>query len=262
MGRTRLHTLAYWVLWIIKWVAAVLAGLLAFTFQAVPEWVPDVAESIILEVRDYARWIFLVCAILLASTNKITTYLKPPETWGAIHSFLDNLRDYFFQGSQDPVHSHRVTLFKWKKWTWSWRELSIRRKRWPWSSWLVPVARSGHTMQCSSTRFLAPRDKPQFTESFAGQVWTRNETRVLNKLPDLHSSPSEGDFESYARATSVSVDRLKRRLNEDKPCARAFCGMPVEVNNKLWGVIVIDTQIEELPDSLERKRHKGCWEAC
>lgn len=112
-------------------------------------------------------------------------------------------------------------------------------------------------MQHSHTRFLAPKNEPESAEGFAGQVWARNRTLVINGLPDLHDSPSEKDIERYALASFASEEWVRRRLSASKPCARSFCGMPVEVDNKPWGVIVIDSQSEELPDSSELQEVYG-----
>jgi hypothetical protein len=252
MGRTRRHTFAYHWWRITKWVALVVAGLLAFFTQAVPEWWPGFAKSIALWIQGVVpEWLLFACLVYFAVADVITGRLKSPQTWDALHGSLDNLRDYFFRGIEGPLHHHRVTLFEWKVWSWNWRVWSIRKKRWPWSGWLVPIVRSGHTTQRSGTRFFASRTSSEPAEGFAGLVWARNQTLVLNGLPDLHSSPSEDDFERYARAAFATKKWLKQRLRENKRCARSFCGMPVEVNNRIWGVIVIDSDIEKLPDSSE-----------
>jgi hypothetical protein len=139
-----------------------------------------------------------------------------------------------------------------------WR-LTGREKRWPWSGWFVPVIRSGHTDQRSRTRFWASREFPESVEGIPGLVLARNRVMVLNRLPNLHDSPSENDFDEYAKLTSVSKEWLKQRIENDRRCARSFCGIPVEVENKFWGVIVIDSELEELPNSEELRKVYGLF---
>jgi hypothetical protein len=55
----------------------------------------------------------------------------------------------------------------------------------------------------------------------------------------------EHEIGEYARRTWVDEEWLKARLRQKKPCARSFCGMPVEANGKRWGVIVLDSRIED-----------------
>ncbi len=257
MGRTLLHAIAYRWFQTSKWAAAGIAALLSASRNVVPESWPSLAETTVLWVRGFAGWPLFLCVVYSAVAFGVSARLEPPRTWRAVHGFLDDLRDYFFKGTEGPLHEHRVTLLRWKKWTWNVWVWSIRKKRWPWSGWLVPVARSGHTTQRSWTRFLAPQNHPASAEGFAGQVWASNRTLVINGLPNLHDSPSEDDIDRYARGSFASVGWIKQRLQQKKPCARSFCGMPVEVNNELWGVIVIDSQIEELPDSSELREIYG-----
>lgn len=223
--------------------------------RAIPESWPDFAANTAMWARGYAPVVLVFVGVYIAVVNKVTAYINPPETWAAIHGFLNNARDYFFKGMEDPLHHHRVTLFKWR--TWTWREWSIRDSRWPWSGWLIPVARSGHTTQRSNTCFRASASDPESAEGFAGQVWAKNRTIVLNHLPDLKDDSGNEAVRLYAEVSSVSEDWLRQRLKEGKPCARSFCGMPVEVNNKLWGVIVLDSQNEEQPESSDLQEVYG-----
>ena len=225
--------------------------------NVVPESWPSIAETIVLGVREFAGWPLFACVIYTAVAFGVSARLKPPRTWNAIHDFLDDLQAYFFKGIEGPVHNHRVTLFKWKRWTWNIFVWSARKKRWPWSGWLVPVGRSGHTMQRSWTRLFASRNNPDSAEGVAGRVWVSNQTVIVNGLPDLHDNPSKNDIEKYAGGSFASKEWIEQRLRKGDRCARSFCGMPVEVNNNPWGVIVIDSQVEQLPDSSELREIYG-----
>jgi transcriptional regulator with GAF, ATPase, and Fis domain len=61
---------------------------------------------------------------------------------------------------------------------------------------------------------------------------------IVTGLPNLQDAPTEADFTRYAQETWVSADWLKT----EPPSARSFCGVPVEVNGRLWGVIVLDSR--------------------
>ena len=111
--------------------------------------------------------------------------------------------------------------------------------------------RSGYTMQRSRTIFWASGDDPGSAEGIPGRTWATNRVLIINSLPDLHSNPSAANIQNYATASAVSEEWLQRRLRENKPCARSLCGIPVEVNNKFWGVIVIDSKSDTLPDSAD-----------
>jgi len=259
LRRAWLHAFIYGWFEVTKWAAAVLAALLSASRSVIPASWPSLAETIVLWVREFAGWPLFACVVYSAVAFGVSARLKPPRTWKAIHDCLDDLQDYFFKGVEGPVHNHRVTLFKWKRWTWNVFAWSARKKLWPWSGWLVPVGRSGHTMQHSWTRLPASPKNPDSAEGIAGRVWASNETVVVNGLPDLHGNPTKQDIEKYAAASFASEEWIEQRLEKGSRCARSFCGMPVEVNNNLWGVIVIDSQIEELPDSSELRRAYGLY---
>ena len=110
--------------------------------------------------------------------------------------------------------------------------------RWPWSGWLVPVERSGHTTRRSHTIFLAPDDADQ-AEGIAGQTWAQNRVVVVNGLSDVNENPSREVLAEYAQRTWIAETWV---LQKQRQHARSFCGIPVEVKGKLWGVIVLDSR--------------------
>jgi hypothetical protein len=144
---------------------------------------------------------------------------------------LDYYRaEVFAVGADDAMHHHRVTLFRYKGWC-------LVRRQWPWSGWLLAQERSGHTTRIGISIFKAPDDADQ-AEGVAGKTWAKAGVVNVSHLPDLDDAPQEKDFESYSRATGVSVEWLKKR----RPKARSFCGIPVEVKGASWGVIVLDSR--------------------
>lgn len=176
--------------------------------------------------------------------------IGPPWVWATIHSILNEFREHAFRAETtgDPLHYHRVTLFKHVRMKWwlsheSWRSRfwPWGKGRYPWSGWLVPVARSGHTTKSSSTVFLAP-DDADHAEGVAGKTWALNSTLPVSKLPNLQDSPNQEQIADYSRRTFASEDWLRTRLGNDKPLPQSLHGIPVEVKGKPWGVLVLDSR--------------------
>lgn len=176
----------------------------------------------------------------------LASMIGPPWIWKAIRGIIDEFRERAFASAGDPVHHHRVTLFEhtqiwrfWRLWDvwitpWTWR-----RGRTPWSGWLLPVCRSGHTTQHCSTRFLAP-DNADYAEGVAGQVWARNSQIVVNDLPLVDENTPDDVIADYASKTFVSSDWVKNRRT--RPLPRCLCGVPIEVDGRIWGVLVLDSR--------------------
>jgi hypothetical protein len=102
----------------------------------------------------------------------------------------------------------------------------------------MPVERSGHTTRRRISIFLAPDDADR-AEGIAGQTWAQNQVVLVSDLPSLEGNDvSQEIIQEYARRTWISEDFAHSR----RPQARSFCGIPVEVKGKLWGVIVIDSR--------------------
>jgi hypothetical protein len=174
--------------------------------------------------------------------------IGPPWIWAAIQAIFDEFRERcFVLDAKDPVHYHRVTLFQhvrawrlWKFWlcVWSWR-----KGHYPWSGWLVAVARSGHTTKRCESRFLAP-DNADHAEGVAGQAWATNDLLLVDNLPSLDMASSDEIIAEYAQRTFVPEEWVRIRLRKSTPMPRSLCGAPVEVDGKIWGVLVLDSRSE------------------
>ena len=190
--------------------------------------------SEILEWLQQTAWVTTPSlAIVLILTPVIRTMISPPWVWDTVHHLLDRFQEYVFEKESGPLHHHRVTLLKYTR-------LRLRLCRWPWSGWLVPVERSGHTTRRNRTTFLAPDDADQ-AEGIAGQTWARNRVVVVNALPEISENPPCDVLAEYTERTFVVVAWWQRHRQH----ARSFCGIPVEVKGKLWGVIVLDSRNPE-----------------
>jgi len=155
----------------------------------------------------------------------------------AVHGLLDQIREETFKNEKFELEQHaRVTLFKHVWFCW---------RRWPFfGGWLVPLERSGFATRRTDAIFLAPDDGEK-CEGVAGRAWSRRAKVYVNTLPDLRSTdplPTDADFESYARKSFCCSKKLRRK----PPQARSLCGVPIEVGNQRWGVLVVDSVNETL----------------
>jgi hypothetical protein len=150
-----------------------------------------------------------------------------------VHELLDTLRDHTFTGQQfEHEQNRRVTLFRYRWFNW---------RRWPFfGGWLIPYERSGHQTRKTDAIFYAPDDGEK-AEGVAGRAWSRKRKVYVPGLPGLREpSVSDEDFEKYSREAFCSEKRLRNK----PPQARSLCGVPVEVGNKQWGVIVVDSVLD------------------
>lgn len=169
--------------------------------------------------------------ILVSAPIIITVRHKVDRTarMDAVRGLLDQMCEHTFRGDDFDHEQHRrVTLFQHKFFYW----------RWPFfGGWLIPVERSGHKTRKTDAIFRAPDDGEQ-CEGVAGRAWSSNRTVYVPGLPQLKGiKPSDSDFTTYASKSFCSSKRLRSK----PPQARSLYGIPVEVGNKRWGVLVVDS---------------------
>lgn len=235
MLHRRLLNIAWYVLYVLQWVGGLLLILIGAALKAdlakVSKWSALAGGT--LSWLQSTGWFSLTLLTLgLGLAELLRKLLGPPWVWGVIRDLLDQFQGYVFRDKgNEPLHFHRVTLFKYCRWR-------VCFSRWPWSGWLMPVERSGHTTRRKISVFLAPDDADR-AEGIAGQTWAQNQVVLVSDLPSLEGNavPQEV-IKEYARSTWISEEWAHCR----RPQARSFCGIPVEVKGKLWGVIVIDSR--------------------
>lgn len=234
-------------------VSAAVGLLLKAPAEKIPDWFA-VGAALVRWFQSEAWWIIPGCAVVLGVARAGRTKLGEPWAWEGIQDILGKIRAHVVK-SDGPVHHHRVTLFK--KVQWCWWPNSRPKVWWPWGSgngpssgWLISVARSDATI-LNRVVFLAPDRQPDMAEGVAGQAWCLRRRSVwVSDLPAVTTQSPDADLEAYAAKTFISKDRLKRDLASKKTPGRAFWGIPIEVQGRLWGVIVIDSR---QPDGLKKK---------
>ncbi len=201
--------------------------------------------TIITNIQTNAWWIVPIIIISVFLIDALRTRVGSQKDWKIIQIILKEYREKIFTADDlnDDPHHHRVTLFKKV-------DFYLCFKQWPWSGWLIPVARTGHTTRTSSNIFRVP-DSTVNPEGIAGKTWIRDGMYNVYNLPDLHANPTEDNFQTYADDTFCSKDLVSKRIFGQ----RSYCGFPVEVNGNQWGVIVIDSYNSILRTRVLKQRY-------
>lgn len=197
------------------------------TFMQTWAWVVTPAALLLIPVLDYIRRL-----------------IGNPKVWRIVHDVLDAFREKVIASEpNDEIHQHRVTLFRHATWAFVCR-------RWPWSGWLLPLERSGHTTRRTNIVFKAP-DEADYAEGIAGLTWSRNGMVYVKGLPDLTIDRSDAAVSEYAARSRMPEEVVRKR----SPRARSLCGIPVEVNGQLWGVLVVDSRRPEMLEAEVRNHY-------
>ncbi len=174
----------------------------------------------------------------------VTNYFGNPLVWDSIGKILKRFRNEVFVGIDgDRQHHHRATLFKCCS---CWIVTPWRSRFWPWgkgygplSSWMVAVARSSEDTRSTRTVFRVAGEND--SEGIVGLVWQSGEMHVL-ELPPVSATPTEEELQAYAVASMMPIEWVRHRAKKKGHFPRQLCGIPIEVKNKRWGVLVLDSR--------------------
>lgn len=205
----------------------------------------EIARHIV-ALQQICWWLVPLLLLLAGILEGIRRWIGRPMQWKSVQATLDTIDKHLFKEVLDSTsHYHRVTLFRRDRF-----HPCIRlwpfyfRFSWPWSGWMVPVARSSHTYQQMLSIFIAP-DDPLKAEGVAGRTWANRSRIDRPDLPDVSANCTEYDKRNYEDRTFFP---LKKYLRKDLR-ARSFYGLPVYVDNEPWGAIVIDSSQPSLKTS-------------
>lgn len=195
------------------------------------------------------EWHWLVVPILLTLASILgiaRRKIVDPEANEELQDALDDLHHQMFPNAVDE--RSRITLFKFQRW---------QLKEWPFwpkrGGWLVPVKRSGEMHQDFKARFMVG-DELTKTCGIAGKAWCDVADAVVQGLPDVHSGQlKKRALAKYAKLTFVGEDWVE----DHRPKSRSFIAMKIRAKRKKWGVVVVDSEDEELDHEkiLEIFRH-------
>lgn len=117
---------------------------------------------------------------------------------------------------------------------------------------MIPVERSGQTTKSRIPRFRASANDPDRAQGVAGQAWVRSRPVSVSDLPDISTRwPTDAECELYASKGLVTKEWVyKRKFDKKKQQSnpRALFGIPIEVEGKTWGGVVVDSRSpDEIP---------------
>lgn len=200
-------------------------------------------------VKASSLYLYLLF-IALYFYGKFLTRKGDKVIWETLQSMVDKLQEIAFSElSNEPNDSHRVTLFKYKKWCWTrfgWsldNWISAFKNGWaPWSGWLVPVLRSGHTDKATKTVFLAPGNGRD-AEGVAGMCWRSDSVIKSGQLPNIAKHSKDRIKRQYAKNSYMPFWMVGKYADNGRSLALDIVSYPVlSVSTKRWGVIVFDSQ--------------------
>lgn len=254
MLRTERSEKIEYVLKIIKLIAASLVLCTSALLKASVPKIPLISSFIEL-CQHHAWWIIILFTCVGGLAQYFSNRIGSPENWRIVQYLLDQYREEIFNKDEntkeDAEHFHRITLFKHLKWRCAF-------VRWPWSGWVVPVARSGSTTRTKIQCFLTSKEHPDDAEGVAGQTWVRNREVKVCGLPDLSiDNPPENDIIEYAKKAFVSKEWIYKRIRTNRrglQC-RSLLGICIEAKGIPWGVLVIDSRHPE-PSRLKSAKIK------
>jgi hypothetical protein len=242
MRRPGTHGVAYRTLVLLQIISVATVGVVAFGQRAVaasdlsrwPAWLAGVIRFL-----NGEAWLLQPAAVAVGLVaQRLKKSVGEPKVWDTIKECLEKLRDEVFPPDTGALQDeHRVTLFRHRRLCWA----AVRS--WTFVGILVPEERSGHRMRVTPTSFRAPKNAPHKAEGIAGRAWAKSKVLVLSNLEPVSKTSRKQELRAYAKRTFVSEGWLAKWLdrNEGKLTPVSFCGIPVEVKGKPWGVIVLDS---------------------
>lgn len=231
----------FWHKWLTRFqvlAALALSIVSGVSKYEVPAGIEKIQDFVISLIQSASIWIIVIANLILWIAHVLKNYFGNPWAWDSVKTLLEEFRVEVFSGATNLNASHdRVTLFRKKERRWRWGVF-------PSNDWLCVVERTGH-MTRRRRKWLRAKDDGRNYEGVAGATWCLGRTVLKDGLP---VAATEKGIKSYAKETFISVEYVKKQMEKGAPLPRSLCGIIVEVNNKPWGVIVIDSSLEKLTD--------------
>jgi hypothetical protein len=187
---------------------------------------------------------------MIAISAAATKVVGEPWLFKRTKDVLSDLHRSAFRTLVDPTakaDDHRITLYRYYKWCffpgrgwWPWCN-GVH----PWSGWLIPVARAG-AKTAARTIYLA-KDSGH-AEGICGNVYfAHNSILEHHDLPNIDENATDAEIEEYAKKTFVTVETVRKRVRDKRSCARYFLSIRIQVEFTDWGILMIDSRAEDLP---------------
>jgi hypothetical protein len=224
-----------WTAGISAFLIIAIGGMLKVDGWSYRDW--PTLQNALYGTQSRAWWLIPLLVVVSGLSRYIKTKIGSSATWHFVDHLLGQYREALLEkripAKEDPEHFHRITLFRHVRWRWTFC-------KWPWTGWMVPVARTGHTTQGAIPRFRANANDPDNAEGIAGQAWARRRMVSIYGLVEVNSETAVADVERYAQRTFMPAKWVNDRRQEHH--ARSFLGIPLEVNGAPWGSIVVDSR--------------------
>lgn len=225
----------HWALGLAQKLSVLASGVTAAMLKANIEeayrHLGGAVAGIVQSIQGFA-WAYVPAFLTLAWLfGELRRRVGDPVVWAKLHEWITEYRDHVFTEQRGVQFHRRATLFVFVEWR-------LAFCRWPWSGWLVPVVRSGHTTQSCKSLFRA-NHRSGGGEGVAGMAWENDQNVYVEHLPDVTlPTCSDDERRDYAEATGISFDLVVAK----KPAARAFYAIRIEVKGAPWGVLVLDSR--------------------
>lgn len=219
---------------------------------------PEVILRVIDYLNDWSLLLYALAVIMLAY-GPLARKAGDPWIWEKIQYLIDGMRDRLWEDLESArMDEHRVTLFQRKSFV-----LFLMKPGasilwpyglgcFPWSGWLVPVLRSGHTAQASRSIFLAPSGGTSHkVEGVVGKAWASKTTIIIDSLNKIRQNSAIKTKKTYADKTFCDVDFVDRYLTQNRTPPRSIGAIPIEVHGNIWGALVLDSQE---PDGVTKEK--------
>ena len=240
--------------WLLTWSGTALFSFATwlidrdFASQTYTNWNVALVEVLKL-LQNHNGAIFLL-ALVLFLAGGYRLFMRPPQQWQMLKTIIDQAQKIAYPDNHAPLHEHRITLFKYKKWCFrlplkrDWEKKGVfspfGKNIKPWGGWLVPIIRSGHTSQKTKTVFIAS-DNGEDAEGVCGAAWARGEAFVIDNLPEITTNSTDTAIDDYAQRSLGKSEMVKKRLSDGKTLPRSIGAIPIFVNNDIWGVLCLDS---------------------
>ena len=198
-------------------------------------------------IQENAIWMYLII-IVLVLVSEIYKRFGDPWVWEKIKFILDEYQGKAFNvNGATPADHNRVTLFRYTQNCMFQRHWSSNSWYNPggknplFSSYLLPVLRSGHMSQKTKAMFYAP-DSSDKAEGIAALAWASRQAISAPGLPLITAKSNKSDRKQYAEATFSDIKMIDKYAAEGRPMPRSISAIPIESSGSIWGVIVLDSR--------------------
>lgn len=254
MDRTFLRPFLRFLLGLYKWLmtsyAIVYAGLKAAWREERAKAIPEALGNIWSMIDAWGWTGVALGALTTAPVVWVSKRIQPEQAEKILKAVLaDYTEKVLPPGATD--WNFRVTLFKHRRFSslqlikW----LCLRSTHAPWAGWLCPYSRPGQLRTHSWTRWHADLQDPKRCEGFAGQVFCSSVPLSVEGLPsrdEVKSQPKKKAL--YCERSTAPAAWVEQKVSNDRGLfPRSFYGFRVMIDDKPWGVLMIDSEQPEFP---------------